>query len=370
MNRWIVFCDSTCIAPAALATESHLMIGGFLRPAFRLLLLAVFAAFAAMMSGCSLFGPTEQPPAPITEATVTPLVVPALEPASEPDQAEAPEPKEPKKPRPPVVRPHKPEPPPPVVAPAPPPPPPAPAPIIVIRTLDRNTTHGLLDSEVQKLDGKVIGRAIDMTADGSGTPRQMIVNLQGFLGIGDRKVGFPWTAFRFTPNAKGAPITITTPPNQLAATNRPKPSASLATPLAAVTAAPAVPPGQMELLDADVERPNGGKVGRVIDVLVDVNAQPQAVVLDVSGIISPDRRAIAANWSALRFVAKDKTLRPLMDLNDAQIKASPTYEADKPIRAVSPAPPPSPVPASAPAPATTAGPSSSAAAASTARTSR
>jgi len=342
------------------------MNGGFLRPVFRLLLLAVFAALAAMMSGCSLFGPTEQPPAPITEATVTPLVVPALEPSTEPEPAEAPEPKEPKKPKAPVVKPHKPEPPPPVAAPAPPPPPPAPAPIIVTRTLDRSTMHGLLDSEVQKLDGKVIGRAVDMTADASGTPRQMIVNLQGFLGIGDRKVGFPWTAFRFTPSAKTAPITMTTPPNQLAAANRPKPSASLATPLAGVTAAPAVPPGQLELLDADVERPNGGKVGRVIDVLIDANAQPQAVVLDVSGIISPDRRSIAANWSALRFVTKDKTLRPLMDLNDAQIKASPSYEADKPIRAVSPAPPPAPASASA----ATTGPSSSAVAASTARTTR
>ncbi len=345
------------------------MNGGFLRPAFRLLLLAVFAALAAMMSGCSLLGPTEQPPAPITEATVTPLVVPALEPASEPEPAEAPEPKEPKKPRPPVARPHKPEPPPPVAAPAPPPPPPAPAPIIVTRTLDRSTMHGLLDSEVQKSDGKVLGRAVDMTADASGTPRQMIVNLQGFLGVGDRKVGFPWTAFRFTPSAKGAPITITTPPSQLAATNRPKPSASLASPLAGgVTAAPAVPAGQLELMDADVERPNGGKVGRVIDVLIDANAQPQAVVLDVSGIISADRRTIAANWSALRFVTKDKTLRPLMDLNDAQIKASPSYETDKPIRAVSPAPPPAPPPVAASSTAT--GPSSSAAAASTARTSR
>ncbi|MEI6002955.1 PRC-barrel domain containing protein [Paraburkholderia bengalensis] len=340
------------------------MNGGFLRPVFRLLLLAVVAALASMLSGCSLFGPAEQSPAPITEATVTPLNVPAPVVASEPEPAEPVEPKEPKKPRPPVVRPHKPEPPPPVAAPAPPPPPPPPAPIIVTRTLDRNAMHGLLDSEVQKLDGKVIGRAVDMTADASGTPRQMIVNLQGFLGVGDRKIGFPWTAFRFTPNAKGAPITITTPPNQLAAANRPKPSASLATPLAGVTAAPAVPPGQLELLDADVERPNGGKVGRVIDVLIDGNAQPQAVVLDVSGIISPDRRTIAANWSALRFVTKDKTLRPLMDLNDAQIKASPSYEPDKPIRAVSPAPPP------APASAATAGPSSSAAAASTARTSR
>ena len=344
------------------------MNGGFLRPAFRLLLLAVFAAFAAMLSGCSLFGPTEQPPAPITEATVTPLNVPAPVVASEPEPVEPAEPKEPKKPRPPVVRPHKPEPPPPVVTPAPPPPPPPPAPIITTRVLDRNTTHGLLDSEVQKTDGKVIGRAVDMTADASGTPRQMIVNLQGFLGVGDRKVGFPWTAFRFTPNAKSAPITITTPPSQLATSNRPKPSAALATPLAGVTAAPAVPPGQVELMDTDVERPSGGKVGRVIDVLIDANAQPQAVVLDVSGIISPDRRTIAANWSALHFVTKDKTLRPLMDLNDAQIKASPSYETDKPIRAVSPAPPPAPPSVAASSAAT--GPSSSAAAASTARTSR
>jgi hypothetical protein len=344
------------------------MNGGFLRPAFRLLFLAVLAAFIAILSGCSLFGPTEQPPAPISEATVTLLNVPAPVAASEPEPepAETVEPKEPKKPRPPVVRPRKPEPPPPVVAPPPPPPPPppAPAPIITTRVIERSTTHGLLDSEVQKSDGKVFGRAVDMTADASGTPRLMIVNLQGFLGVGDRKIGFPWTAFRFTPNAKGAPITITVPPNQLSAASQPKPSAALATPLAAVTAPPAVPPGQLELMDADVERPNGGKVGRVIDVLIDANAQPQAVVLDVSGIISPDRRMIAANWSALRFVTKDKTLRPLMDLNDAQIKASPSYETDKPIHAVSPAPPP------ASAPAATAGPSSSAAAASTARTSR
>lgn len=342
------------------------MNGGFLRPAFRLLFLAVFAASFAILSGCSLFGPTEQPPAPISEATVTLLNVPAPVAASEPEPepVETVEPKEPKKPRPPVVRPRKPEPPPPVVAPPPPPPPPAPAPIITTRVIDRNATHGLLDSEVQKSDGKVLGRAVDMTADASGTPRLMIVNLQGFLGVGDRKVGFPWTAFRFTPNAKGAPITITVPPNQLAAASQPKPSAALATPLAAVTAPPAVPPGQLELMDADVERPNGGKVGRVIDVLIDANSQPQAIVLDVSGIISPDRRMIAANWSALRFVTKDKTLRPLIDLNDAQIKASPSYETDKPIHAVSPALP-APPPAAA-----AAGPSSSAAAASTARNSR
>jgi len=347
------------------------MIGGFVRPAFRLLLWAVVAAFAVVMSGCSLFGPIEQPPAPISEATVQDLTIPAPVAASEPEPVEPAEPaREPKKPRPPVVRPHKPEPPPVVVAPPPPPPPPPPAPIIVTRVIERNAAHGLLDSEVQKPDGKVLGRAVDMTADASGTPRQMIVNLQGFLGIGDRKAGFPWTAFRFAPAAKGAPITLTVPPDKLMPANKPKPSAALATPLAAVTAAPAVPAGQLEMMDTDVERPNGGKVGRVVDVLIDANAQPQAVVLDVSGIISADRRMIAANWSALRFILKDKALHPVMDMNDAQIKASPSYESDKPIRAVSPASTAAPAPAASTAAAGSSTATSASSSASAARTSR
>jgi hypothetical protein len=82
-------------------------------------------------------------------------------------------------------------------------------------------------------------------------------------------------------------------------------------------------------------------------------------VLDVTGMISPERRTLAANWSALRFVLKDKSLHPVMDLSDTQINASPPYAADKPVRAVSPVGPVVPAapvvsapasPATAPAP--------------------
>jgi len=216
-----------------------------------------------------------------------------------------------------------------VVAPAPPPPPPPP--LIVLRTIERNEARALLDSEVQKPDGKVVGRAVDLIADALGKPREMVVNLQGFLGVGDRKVNFPWSAFRFTPAAKAAPITLN------------------ATAVPATAAKPA--PVQLPLIDATVERSNGAKVGRVIDVLIDANAQPQAVVLDVNGMVSTERRTIAANWSALHFVTKDKELHPLLDLSDAQINATPPYASDKPIRAVSPAPPAAPASAPAPAPA-------------------
>jgi hypothetical protein len=157
----------------------------------------------------------------------------------------------------------------------------------------------------------------------------MVVNLQGFLGVGDRKVNFPWSAFRFTPAAKTAPITLN--------------AAAVPTPAAKSAAL------QLPLIDTDVERSNGAKVGRVIDVLIDANAQPQAVVLDVNGMVSTERRSIAANWSALRFVIKDKELHPLIDLSDAQINATPPYASDKPIRAVSPAPAPAAAASAAPA---------------------
>ncbi|EEA00570.1 conserved hypothetical protein, partial [Burkholderia sp. H160] len=279
---------------------------------FRLLsALAALLALAAL-SGCStLLWGTQQ--APIVDATVMPV-----EPASAPVAASAPEPVEteaaegpgePKKPKKPVVKPHKVEPPPPVVAPAPPPPPPPP-PLIVLRTIERSDARTLLDSQVQKPDGKVVGRAIDMTADAAGKPRQMVVNLQGFLGVGDRKVNFPWDSFHFAPTAKGAPITL----NATAVPSGANKSNAL----------------ELPLLDATVERANGAKVGRVVDVLIDGNSQPQAIVLDVSGMVSTDRRTIAANWSALRFVTRDKELHPQIDLSDAQINATPPYASDKP----------------------------------------
>ena len=311
------------------------MSGGFSLPAWRHKILATFALLALLaLSGCSsLLWGTQQ--APIVEATVMPVEAasaPVAASAPEPVETEAAEPEQPKKPKKPVVRPHKVEPPPPVVA-APPPPPPPP-PLIVLRTIERNDAHTLLDSEVQKPDGKVVGRAVDMITDAGGKPREVVVNLQGFLGVGDRKVNFAWNAFRFTPSAKTAPITL-------------NPSATPVNPAKSNAAM------QLPLIDATVERSNGAKVGRVIDVLIDANAQPQAVVLDVNGMVSTERRTIAANWSALRFVAKDKELHPQIDLSDAQINATPPYASDKPIRAVSPAPP-APAAAAAPASAATA----------------
>ena len=293
-------------------------------------------AAAVLLSGCGLL-PTQNPPAPISEALVEPVEETAGEPLTMPPvpaPTQPEEPEAPKKPHREVTRPK------PVQRPeSPTPPPPPPAPLVATRVLDRTQIHALLDSEVARRNGKVIGRAIDMVTDANGKPREMIVNLQGFMGVGDRKVIFPWNVFRFTPGGRQEPIVLDVPSGDLPPAARPK-----AVPLSGSAAAS--PATRLPLLDSDVERPNGTKIGRVVDVLIDRAAQPQAVVLDLGGLVNTDRRSIAASWGALRFVTRDKALRPQLDLNDAQIKAAPPYAADKPIVAIYPPVAPAPAQAS------------------------
>ncbi|SAL03801.1 PRC-barrel domain-containing protein [Caballeronia ptereochthonis] len=306
--------------------------------------LPVFAAFA--LSACGLM--PQQTPAPIVEHSYIPTpaeagpaepeeplpAVQAPEPASAVKPAPAPKPKRR------IVRPKPPEP---AVTPPPEPPEPPPPPqIISTRIMQHEQLHGLLDSEVQRPDGKVVGRAVDMYVDASAKPRLLMVNLAGFLGVGDRKVNFPWTAFRFTPNAKGAPITFVQPPPV-----KGKPADPVPKPQPVNEA----PPNLVQLVDSTVMQKNGARIGRVVDVLVDSQAQPEALVLDLSSSLAGDKRHVAANWGDLHVISRNKQWQLQMDFNDAQLKASPTYAPEQPIKIVSPV---------APAPASTASAASAA----------
>jgi hypothetical protein len=308
------------------------------------------------LSGCSLFR-TAPPPEPEAPVVVEPEPV-----ASEPEAASAPEVASepeatakpaPKKPRPAPVRRPRPAPPPP--APASAPPAPHPPPLVQTRTLERGTFRTLLDSEVQKTDGKVVGRAVDMVAGPGGKPIEVVVNLQGFMGIGDRKANFPWSGVRVNTQAKTPAITLALPPSQLQVPDRPKPGAPQ-------PGEPEATATRLPMLDTTVERANGAKVGRVVDVLLDSSADPQAVVLDVSGTLEK-RHTIAADWSALHFVTKNNTLEAQLEMSDQQVDASPPYAADQPVHAVTPG---APATAAAPAASATAAPAATSATASAA----
>jgi hypothetical protein len=323
------------------------MSGGFTRQyAARSILVWMLLS---TLAGCSaLFGPT---PPPATEQPAPPTE-PAPEPPAEPEpEASAPVPATPppaqapeahKAPRKPVHRRPPPHREPPVETP-PPAAPVTPTPIITTRLLSSNDTRGLLDARVQRPDGKVIGRAVDMFVDQNGKPIEMLVNLSGFMGIGDRKVRFPWNAFAFNTTPKRTAITLDVPQGL-------PPSAEALKKRGARPAGDARDKASlMGIIDATVERGDGSRIGRVTDVLIDSHAIPQAAVLDVGDLIH-QRRRIAADWSALHFVRKGDGLIVQMDLSDTQVDASPSYEPDQPVRAVSPSQQPSQPPAKPAAP--------------------
>ncbi|NIE65042.1 PRC-barrel domain-containing protein [Burkholderia sp. Ax-1719] len=307
------------------------MRGGFARPAVSLTSVLTLLVLLAL-SGCSLF---RSPPPPEPEPPVA-ASEPEM-PASEPEEASAPEAASdtgtntrpaPRKPRPAPRKPHRVVPPPPTPASAPVAPPPAP--LVQTRTIERGSFRTLLDSEVQKPDGKVVGRAVDMVAGPGGKPQEVVVNLQGFMGVGDRKANFPWSAVRINVQPKTPAITLALTPAQLQIPDRPKAGGAQA-------GAPEASPTRLPMLDTTVERPNGAKVGRVVDVLIDGSAAPLAVVLDVSDLLEK-RRTIAADWSALHFVTKNNALEAQLEMSDQQLDASPAYQNDQPVHAVSPNP--------------------------------
>ncbi|WP_250476677.1 MULTISPECIES: hypothetical protein [unclassified Caballeronia] len=340
--------DSAFGAAARLISGVAALIVAIARMLRALRLTASLPVAAALaLSACGLM--PKQVPAPIVEHSYIPA--PEEAGSGEPEEplpaVQAPEPASTVKPAPapkPKRRVVKPKPPEPAVAPPPEPPEPPPPPqIISTRIMQHDQLHGLLDAEVQRPEGKVVGRAVDMYIDGSAKPKLLMVNLAGFLGVGDRKVNFPWTAFRFTPNSKTAPITLVPPPPP--AKGKPADPVPKPQPIAEA------PANFTQLVDSTVSQKNGARIGRVVDVLVDAQAQPQALVLDLSSSLAGDKRHVAANWGDLHVLSRNKQWQLQMDFNDAQLKAAPTYAPEQPIKIVSPV---VPAPAPAPAPATAA----------------
>jgi len=313
------------------------MNGGFPRPIATWLIPIVVALTS--LAGCSVFAP---PPAPAIE--VPPVLdvsasdadalarAAAAVPASVPQVETAPAPEtnlhvlqKPKrlikrffKPKQAVV----------TAAPAPA----APAAIITVRLLPHDQARGLLDSEVQRPNGKVIGRAVDMLLDASGKPLEVVINLSGFMGVGDIKTNFPWSEFHFAPGARKAPGTLNFGSGETPVSTQTR--VTQAATSAAATTEAAKP--SLQLLDNTVQDKSGAKVGRVVDILIDDKAQPQAIVFDVGNSIGPNRHNIAASWQAVRVVTKDKALQLQMDLSDAQIKAAPPYTSDQVARVIAP----------------------------------
>ena len=100
-----------------------------------------------------------------------------------------------------------------VLQPAPPPGvvTPPPPPVVPAEQVAPEAVTGLLGHDIVNAEGGVLGRIADLLVDGQGQVRGVVMDVGGFLGVGNRKVAVAWAALRFATTDKGPVISIAIP---------------------------------------------------------------------------------------------------------------------------------------------------------------
>jgi hypothetical protein len=130
-------------------------------------------------------------------------------------------------------------------------------------------------------------------------------------------------------------------------------------PVAAPTPGPAAPVRTDRLrlsglMDRDVVGPDRNDIGHVIDVLVDPDGQPRAVLVETGGFLGIGNRRIAVAWTSISFPENkpDGPIRTSMSID--QVRSAPAYQSGGPVivavGAALPPAPPGPPPTIAPPP--------------------
>jgi hypothetical protein len=125
------------------------------------------------------------------------------------------------------------------------------------------------------------------------------------------------------------PVAVQAPPSSPVQT--PPPSPVQTPPPVAVQPPPksavqSVPPEDAEaILGQRVTDQEGKEIGRLVDVLVDANGQPQAAVIDFGGFMGVGNRKVAVHWSVLHFNPGDAKHKITLEMTPDQIKAAPEF---------------------------------------------
>jgi hypothetical protein len=78
-----------------------------------------------------------------------------------------------------------------------------PAPSATQETMQQGEATGTLGHDVIGPDEKVVGRIVEVLVNDTGQPRAAVLDVGGFLGLGNRRVAVAWRALHFTPTPDG-----------------------------------------------------------------------------------------------------------------------------------------------------------------------
>lgn len=125
----------------------------------------------------------------------------------------------------------------------------------VTKTMAPDIAMPILGRTVYGPAGGTVGRLVDVLVDAAGLPQAAVLDVGGFLGVGNRVIAVHWSALHFKPSDPDHPIVVDMPADEIAAapqyTDTTAPAevvvphakpAPASTPVAVPVAAPAATP--------------------------------------------------------------------------------------------------------------------------------
>lgn len=95
---------------------------------------------------------------------------------------------------------------------------------VVQEPVDPGITTPILGRQVLDQTGKAGGRIIDVLVDQYGQTRAAVIDVGGFMGLGQRRIAVAWRGLRFNPT--NGEITLLLPADQIGAAPEYKPAAA------------------------------------------------------------------------------------------------------------------------------------------------
>jgi sporulation protein YlmC with PRC-barrel domain len=95
------------------------------------------------------------------------------------------------------------------------------------------------------------------------------------------------------------------------------------------------PKDALAILGKNVHSSTGEDMGRLVDVIVDIDGRPRAAIIDFGGFLGVGSRKIAVDWSLLKFVPGDAKGNVItVALARDQVKAAPEFKEGSPLVAL------------------------------------
>jgi sporulation protein YlmC with PRC-barrel domain len=213
----------------------------------------------------------------------------------------------------------------------------------------------LIGHDIVNADDKKIGSVDSVMLGREGSVQAVVVNIGGFLGLGERNVAIDWADIRLSPDGKKVTTALTK--DQLKAlpefhyaadvkrgtaftaptgTAR-RDSTASADRDSAAKAPPATKNGptvdissltaykSSAIVGAKAVSVNDENVGEVKELLIGANGLVRGALISVGGFLGIGERNVVVDWRDLAITKDGKNVRVLVKLNRDQLKALPEY---------------------------------------------